>query len=62
MQPPRKDSTPAVHACPVCGREQTKIQRVVGSVTRGSMTYVCARPTDCSIGVDLKKVANWIAV
>jgi hypothetical protein len=62
MQPTRKDSAPLVHLCPVCGRPQTKIQRLVGSVTRGSTVYVCARAGECSIGVSLSKIANWVAV
>jgi hypothetical protein len=62
MQPPRKIPVPTLHVCPVCGHPQTKIQRVIGSVTRGSTTFVCARAGDCSIGVSLSKIANWIAV
>jgi hypothetical protein len=62
MQPPRKDPTPALHLCPVCGHKQTKIQRVIGSVTRGSTTFICARAGDCSVGVSLSKIANWVEV
>ena len=62
MQPQRKDSLPLVHLCPVCGHPQTKIQRLIGSVTRGSTTYVCARADECSLGVSLSKIANWVAV
>jgi len=62
MQSPRKDATPAVHVCPACGRPQTKIQRLIGSATRGSTMYVCARAGDCSVGVSLSKIANWVAV
>jgi hypothetical protein len=62
MAPPRKDPVPVVHVCPSCGRPQTKIQRVIGSVTRGSTVYVCARGADCSVGVSLSKIANWVAV
>jgi hypothetical protein len=35
---------------------------VVGSVTRGSTTFVCARAGECSLGVSLSKIANWVAV
>ena len=62
MQPQRKDPVPPAHLCPVCGHPQTKIQRLVGSVTRGSTNYVCARADDCSLGVNLSKIANWVAV
>lgn len=62
MQPPRKVATPAVHVCPVCGHKQTKIQRLVGTVTGGSTTFVCARAGECSVGVSLSKIANWVAV
>jgi len=62
MQPPRKSPVPTLHVCPVCGHPQTKIQRVLGSVTRGSTTFICARAGDCSVGVSLSKIANWVAV
>jgi hypothetical protein len=62
MQPPRKDPSPTIHVCPVCGHKQTKIQRVIGSVSRGSTTFICARAGDCSVGVSLSKIANWVAV
>lgn len=62
MQPPRKEPIPALHLCPVCGHRQTKIQRVVGSVTRGSTTFICARGTECSVGLSLSKIANWVEV
>jgi hypothetical protein len=62
MQPPRKNPTPVLHLCPVCGHPQAKIQRVVGSVTRGSITFICARAGECTVGVSLGKIANWIEV
>jgi len=62
MQSPRKVPAPALHLCPVCGRPQTKIQRVVGSVAGGSTSYVCARAGDCTIGINLNQIANWVAV
>jgi hypothetical protein len=62
MQPPRKDPVPAPHLCPVCGHKQTKIQRLVGSGTRGSTTFICRRAGECSVGVSLTKIANWVAV
>jgi hypothetical protein len=62
MAPQRKDPVPAVHVCPACGHPQTKIQRLVGAVTRGSTTYVCTRAGECSVGVRLSNIANWAAV
>jgi hypothetical protein len=62
MQTPRKESAPTVHVCPVCGHPQTKIQRLIGAATRGSTIYVCARAAECSVGVSLGKIANWVAV
>jgi len=62
MQPPRKDSAPSAHLCPVCGHPQTKIQRVVGSGSSGPTAYVCARADTCCVGVSLSKIANWVAV
>jgi len=62
MKPPRKDPVPALHVCPVCGHPQTKIQRVIGSVSRGSTTFICARADQCSVGVSLSKITNWVAV
>jgi hypothetical protein len=62
MPSPRKEPVPVVHVCPACGRPQTKIQRLVGTVTRGSTIYVCARAGECSVGVNLSKIANWVAV
>jgi hypothetical protein len=62
MQPPRKAPVPALHVCPVCGHAQTKIQRVIGSVTCGSTTFVCARADECSVGVSLSKIATWVKV
>jgi hypothetical protein len=62
MQTPRKEHAPVVHVCPVCGRPQTKIQRLIGAATRGSTIYVCARADECSVGVSLSKIANWVAV
>ena len=58
MQTPRKDSVPSVHTCPSCGHPQTKIQRVTG----GATVYVCARAGECSVGVTVSKIANWVAV
>jgi hypothetical protein len=62
MQPARKDPAPALHLCPVCGHKQTKIQRLVGSVTCGSTTFICARAGECSVGLSLSKITNWVAV
>jgi hypothetical protein len=62
MKPPRKDAVPALHVCPVCGHKQTKIQKLVGTVPRGSTTFICARAGDCSVGLSLSKIATWVAV
>jgi len=62
MPTQRKDPAPVIHVCPACGRPQTKIQRVLGSVTRGYTIYVCARGAECSVGVSLNKITNWVAV
>lgn len=62
MQPKHKDAAPSLHVCPVCHRPQTKIQRLIGSATRGATVYVCARPGDCIVGVTLNKIDNWVAV
>jgi hypothetical protein len=62
MLPKRKDSAPSAHVCPVCHHPQTKIQRLIGHAPRGSTTYVCARADECTAGVSLSKIDNWIAV
>ena len=58
----RKDPVPMVHQCPVCHHPQTKLQRLVGSTTRGAVIYVCARADQCSLGMNLSKVATWVPV
>ncbi len=62
MQPKRKESSPSLHHCPACQQPQTKIQRRVGETPRGSTIYVCARKSECIVGVDLAKVEGWVAV
>jgi hypothetical protein len=62
MQQLHKNRAPVLHLCPVCGHPQTKIQRLVGSVARGSTAFICARAGECSIGVSLSKIANWVEV
>ena len=52
---------PAVHECPACHQPQTKIQRKIGDTARGAVCFVCARP-ECSLGLNLTKVDNWITV
>ena len=52
---------PATHRCPVCQFPQTKIQRILGEGRFGSISYVCAR-VECTVGLDLSKVATWAAV
>jgi hypothetical protein len=49
------------HRCPVCQFPQTKIQRILGEGRYGSISYVCSRP-ECSVGLDLSKIATWAAV
>jgi hypothetical protein len=55
-------SAPSVRHCPVCQHPQTKIQRRLGSETHGSVNYVCARASECPVGIDLAKVDTWAAV
>lgn len=55
-------SASAVRHCPVCQQPQTKIQRRLNGETHGSVNYVCARATDCPVGIDLAKVDTWAAV
>ena len=52
---------PATHRCPVCQFPQTKIQRILGEGRYGSISYVCSR-VECTVGLDLSKVATWAAV
>jgi len=52
---------PAVHECPSCHQPQTKIQRMIGETPRGAVCFVCARP-ECSLGLNLTKVDNWVTV
>jgi hypothetical protein len=35
---------------------------VIGSVTRGSTTFICARAGECNVGISLSKIANWVEV
>ena len=53
--------TPAAHRCPVCGLPQTKIQRILSEGKYGSVSYVCSR-AECTVGLDLSKIATWAAV
>jgi hypothetical protein len=62
MQPKRRDAAPSLHVCPVCHQPQTKIQRLIGSTTRGCTVYVCARVGECIVAVTLNKIDNWIEV
>jgi hypothetical protein len=61
-QTKHKDPAPSLHHCPVCHHPQTKIQRRLGGVTRGSTIYVCARAGECSVGINLTKVETWVSV
>lgn len=62
LQPKRKVAAPLIHVCPVCHQPQTKIQRLIGSTTRGSTAYVCARVGACIVAVSLNKIDNWVEV
>ncbi len=62
MQPKQKDAAHSIHVCPVCRQPQKKIQRLLGSTTRGATVYVCARAGECIVGVSLNKIDNWIEV
>ena len=58
----RNDHPLPAHLCPVCHHPQTKLARRLTPTTNGSTIYVCARPEDCSIGVNVSKVDTWVAV
>jgi hypothetical protein len=58
----RNDPPPPAHQCPVCHHPQTKIQRRLNETTRGAINYVCARPDDCSLGINLSNVETWVVV
>ena len=62
VQPKRTAAPVSLHHCPVCQHPQTKIQRLLGDSARGSTNYVCARPSECSLGIDLAKVTTSVAV
>jgi hypothetical protein len=62
MPDPKLPARPITHDCPVCHRAQTKIQRKIGEEKLGATNYVCARPGDCVLGINLTKVDTWIAV
>jgi hypothetical protein len=63
MQRKASDRPPyVVPQCPVCHHPQTKVQRRLTATTNGSTTYVCTRPDECSVGVNLQKVNTWVAV
>ena len=53
---------PAMHECPMCHLPQTRIQRKLDGEKHGATNYVCARPSQCALGIDLSKVETWIAV
>jgi hypothetical protein len=46
----------------MCHHPQTKIQRRIGTATTGATVYVCARASECIVGVSLSKIDNWVAV
>ena len=52
----------ALHECPVCHHPQTRIQRKVDGEKLGSTNYVCARASDCCLGINLAKVDTWVSV
>jgi ssDNA-binding Zn-finger/Zn-ribbon topoisomerase 1 len=54
--------TPAMHLCPVCHCPQTKIQRKLGDDKHGATNYVCARSSDCVLGINLANVETWVVV
>ncbi len=61
MTDQRPAARPAVHQCPVCHFPQTRIQRMLNGEKHGSTNYVCARPGECVLGIDLAKVDTWVA-
>jgi hypothetical protein len=48
--------------CPACHHPQTRVQRRLTETMKGSMTYVCTRVGQCSVGMNLDKVDTWVAV
>jgi hypothetical protein len=62
IQQKKNDRPPVVRECPVCHHPQTKIQRCLNGNPTGSIAYVCARADQCSVGMNLSKVATWVAV
>jgi len=62
VQTKGNERSPFRPECPVCHHPQTKIQRRLTATTKGSTIYVCTRPGECSVGVNLEKMNTWVAV
>jgi hypothetical protein len=58
----RSDTPTPARQCPVCHHPQTKLQRRLNDVARGSTIYMCTRAGECSVGINLTKVETWVAV
>jgi hypothetical protein len=50
----------AARQCPCCNQLQTKIKRVLAEGKFGSSSFVCARK-ECALGIDVSKLATWVA-
>lgn len=61
-QPKANDRPHTAPHCPVCQHPQTKVQRLLSDTVRGATMHVCARVGQCSVGMNLKKMDNWVAV
>jgi hypothetical protein len=62
MSERKPQTSPVAHLCPACHFPQTKVQRQLQDGRYGATNYVCARSTDCALGLNLSKVDNWVAV
>ena len=62
VQPKASENLTRLHSCPVCHHPQTKLQRRLNEKTTGATIYLCLRSGECSVGVNLTKVENWVTV
>jgi len=63
MQQPKRSAAPQPsHNCPACHHPQVKLQRRLSATTLGATIYVCPRVTECSVGINVAKIENWVAV
>jgi hypothetical protein len=62
MVDPKLPVRPILHVCPVCHHPQTKIQRKISDEKLGAINYICSRPSECCLGINLTNVGTWVAV